>query len=202
MALNGAQLGNLILSQSSARGIVGSEMPRFSLAMGMGIVESFLEMNKVNTIDTGVMTVGKGTGKMSGIIPSGLTQVVVPLLMGNGILGTRMKGLAEAVCYATAMHLNSANTVETTHSTVALGSGVGKVLNLIPSKMESRIMQKMSGQNYNGIMLNPLVRAFSMGFCQNIMATAIVNVVISGSPAPLIAGSPVPSGGSGVGKVL
>ncbi len=201
MALNGGQLGKLILAQCAAKGILGSEMPKFSKAMGEGIVESFVEMNKVQTIDVGVMTVGSGKGKMTGIIPDNLVKVVIPLLMAQGILGTKMKDLAEGVCFATAIHFNTMNEVETTHSTVALGSGTGKVLGLTPNKMESKIMQKMKAQNYDGTMLKPLVKAFSTGFCLNVMATAIVTVAIVGTPAPLILGAPIPSGGSGKGKV-
>jgi len=201
MALSGGQLGKLIMAQCASRGILGSEIPRFSAAMGEGIVESFKEMNKVQTIDVGVMTVGTGKGKMTGILPDNLVKVVIPLLMAQGILGTKMKDLAEAVCFATAMHFTAMNEVETSHSTVALGSGTGKVLGLTPNKMESKIMQKMKAQNYDGTMLKPLVKAFSTGFCLNIMATGIVTVAITGSPAPLILGVPIPSGGSGKGKV-
>jgi len=201
MALNGGQLGKLILAQCASRGILGSEMNKFSTAMGEGIVESFVEMNQVQTIDVGVMTVGTGKGKMAGIIPNALAGMVIPLMMAQGVMGPKMKDLAEGVCFAAAMHFNTMNEVETTHSTVALGSGTGKVLGLTPSAMEAKIMQKMMGQNYNGTMLKPLVNAFSTGFCTNVMATAIVAVVISGSPAPLILGAPVPSAGSGTGKV-
>ena len=201
MALNGGQLGKLILAQCSAKGIVGTEMPKFSAAMGEGIVESFKEMNKVQTIDVGVMTSGKGKGKMIGIIPDVLVQITIPLLMAQGVLGTRMKDIAEGVCFACALHFNTMSEVETSHSTVALGSGTGKVLGLTPAKMEKKVMEKMKAQNYDGTMLKPLVKAFSTGFCLNVMATGIVNVVITGAPSPLILGVPVPSGGSGKGKV-
>ena len=201
MALNGGMLGKLILAQCASKGILGSEIAKFSKAMGEGIVESFVEMNKVQTIDVGVMTSGTGKGKMSGVVSTALSGMVIPLLMSQGILGTRMKDLAEAVCNATAMHLNTMNMVETTHSTVALGSGVGKVTGLIPAKMESKILQKMMANNYNGTMMKPLVKAISVGICTNVMATAIVSVVIVGAPAPLILGVPIPSSGSGKGKV-
>jgi len=201
MALSGSVLGKLILAQCASKGLIGAEMPRFSSAMGEGIVESFKEMNKVVTIDVGVMTVGSGKGKMVGIIPNALAGIVIPLMMGQGLLGTRMKDLAEGICFAAAIHFNTMNEVETSHSTVALGSGTGKVLGLVPSKMESKIMQKMRAQNFDGTMLKPLVNAFSTGFCTNVMATAIVTVAITGAPAPLILGVPIPSAGSGKGKV-
>jgi len=201
MALNGGQLGKLIFAQCASRGILGAEMNKFSTAMGEGIVESFVQMNKVQTIDVGVMTVGTGTGKMMGIIPNALAGMVIPLMMGQGVMGTKMKDLAEGICFAAAMHFNSMNEVQTSHSTVALGSGTGKVLGLIPSVMEAKILQKMLAQNYSGTMMKPLVNAFSTGFCNNVMATAIVTVAISGAPAPITPAGPVPSAGSGTGKV-
>ena len=201
MALSGGQLGKLILAQCASKGLVGLDMPKFSAAMGEGIVESFVEMNNVVTIDVGVMTAGTGKGKMAGIIPNALAGMVIPLMLGQGLIGPKMKDLAEGICFAAAIHFNTMNIVETTHSTVALGSGTGKVLGLVPSKMESKIMQKMKAQNFNGTMLKPLVNAFATGFCTNVMATAIVTVAIAGSPAPLILGVPVPSAGSGKGKV-
>jgi len=201
MALNGGQLGKLILAQCASKGLVGMDMPRFSSALGEGIVESFKEMNQVLTVDVGVMTAGTGKGKMVGIIPNALAGMVIPLLLGQGILGPKMKDLAEGICFAVATHFNTMNEVETSHSTVALGSGTGKVLGLSPSIMESKIIQKMKAKNFDGTMLKPLVKAFSAGFCTNVMATAIVTVAISGSPAPLVLGAPVPSAGSGKGKV-
>jgi len=201
MALSGGQLGKLILAQCASKGITGLDMPKFSTAMGEGIVESFKEMNKVTTVDVGVMTSGSGKGKMVGIIPNALSGMVIPLMMGQNLQGIKMKDLAEGICFAVAIHFNTMNMVETTHSTVALGTGVGKVLGLTSTKMESKIMEKMKAQNFDGTMLKPLVKAFSIGFCTNVMATAIVTVVITGAPAPLILGAPIPSAGSGKGKV-
>jgi len=86
MALDGGQLGKLILGQCASRGILGAEMNKFSTAMGEGIVESFKEMNQVQTIDVGVMTVGSGKGKMVGIIPNALAGMVIPLMMAQGVM--------------------------------------------------------------------------------------------------------------------
>jgi len=201
MALNGGQLGKLILAQCASKGLVGVKMNPLSKALGEGIVSSFKEMNQVQTIDVGVLTVGTGKGKMTGILPNTLTGVVIPLQMAQGILGTEMKAFTEGVCFAVATHFNTMNEVETTHSTVALGSGTGKVLGLTPNKMENKIMQNLKAQNLKGSKMASFIKAFSTGFCMNIMATAIINVAITGSPAPLILGAPVPSVGSGTGKV-
>jgi len=201
MALNASILSKLILGQCSAQGLNGADLPKFSKAFANGLITSFKSMNKVITTDVGVMTTGSGKGKMVGLTASVLTQLTTGFLMGNGILGSKMMPLAKAVCNATVMHFTAMNIVETKHTTVALGSGIGKVMGLIPATMEAKIIQEMASQNFKGTMLYPLVSAFSKAFCANVMAMGIVNVVITGSPAPLILGAPVPSAGSGTGKV-
>ena len=201
MALNSGLLSQLILSQCASKGIVGTEMPNFSKAFAKGLIDSFKSMNQVITMDSGVMTTGTGKGKMSGLVPGALVSLTAGMMMGKRIAGTKMHDLVDAVCNATVQHFNTMNEVSTTHTTVALGSGVGKVTNLVPSAMEAKIMQEMLGQGYTGTMMQPMISAFSKAFCSNVMSTAIVNVAISGSPSPLIAGSPIPSAGSGMGKV-
>jgi len=201
MALNGGLLGKLIFAQCASKGMIGSEMANFSSAFGEGIVESFTTMNQVITTDVGVLTAGAGVGKMSGLVPNALTGAVLPLMMGQGILGPNAKDLAEGICNATVMHFNAMNVVNTTHTTVALGSGVGKVLGLTPPVMQAAILAKLTAKGYSGTMMMPLVSAFAQGFCTYVMATAIVSVVITGTPAPLILGAPIPSAGVGQGKV-
>ena len=201
MALNPSIMSKLIIGQCAAQGLVGTDIPKFSKAFSKGLINSFKSMNKVITVDAGVMTVGSGKGKMTGLVPGTLVKLTKGLMAGSGIAGTQMSPMADAVCNAVVTHFNAMNEVETTHSTVALGSGVGKVSGLVPSVMEAKIMQEMLGQNFKGTMLYPLVSAFSKAFCTNVMAVGVVNVVITGSPAPLVLGVPIPSGGSGVGKI-
>lgn len=201
MALNGGILGKLIFAQCASKGLVGMEMSNFSAAFGEGIVEAFTSMNQVITTDVGVLTAGSGVGKMSGLVPSALTGIVLPLMLGQGMLGPNAKDLASGICTATVMHFNALNVVQTTHTTVALGSGIGKVLGLVPAVMQAKILSKMASKGYSGTMMMPLVNAFSSGFCTYVMASAIVNVVITGSPSPLILGAPIPSAGVGQGKV-
>ena len=173
----------------------------FSMAMGEGIVESFLSMNQVITTDVGFITSGTGKGKLSGLNDQALFALVSSQMMGNGIKGVQMISMAQGISKAVVQHFTSMNMVDTTHMGVALGTGVGKVLGLVPAMMSASIVSKMMGKGIKGTMLLPLVNAVSNGFCTHVMTTGIVNVAIVGSPAPLIIAVPIPGAGVGKGKV-
>lgn len=199
--LNGNLLGSQIMSKLSSKGMTGSMMPSFSMALGEGIVSSFLSMNNVITTDVGFMTAGSGKGKMSGLNEQMLFGLVSPLMLTNGIKGPQMIPMAQAICSAIVQHFISMNMVETTHIGVSLGTGVGKVTGLTPSVMTMAVVSKMLSKSIHGAQLEPLVKAVCQGFCSHVMATGIVNVAIMGSPAPLILAVPIPSSGVGKGKI-
>jgi len=201
MALNGSMLGKLMLAQCLSKGLRGTMIPPFCAALGEGVVTSFKAMNIVQTVDIGVLTVGTGIGKMSGLMPMSLLGMALPLMAGGGIIGIKSKDLMEALCKAAVMHFNTMNQVSTVHTTVALGTGIGKVSGLIPTTMIALVVAKMASKNIKGPQLIPLVKAFCTALCNNIMATAIVQVAIAGAPAPTVLGVPIPSGGVGIGKV-
>lgn len=201
MALNGSTLGQLMKAQCLSKGLKGTMIAPFCLAMGEGVVTSFVQMNKVQTMDVGVLTVGVGKGKMLGLLPQPLLQAAVPLMLSQGLKGTKSKDFMEALCNATALHFNAMNEVSTTHTTVALGTGIGKVLGLTPNSMVSLIKSKMAAKNIKGEKLEPLVKAYCTAFCNVVMSTTTVQVTITGVPAPLVVLVPIPSVGSGQGKV-
>lgn len=201
MPLSPNILAKLIQAQCAGKGIIGKDMTNFSTAFAKGLITSFKSMNQVMTMDTGVMTSGTGIGKLTGLSPDILAKLTAGMLASNQIIGSNMKDLAEAVSKATVTHFLATNQVNTSHTTVALGSGVGKVMGLTPAAMEAKIMGEMSSVGFKGTSLAPLVSAFSKAFCSHVMAMGIVNVAITGCPAPITPAGPIPSAGVGKGKV-
>jgi hypothetical protein len=202
MALNGKALSGIMLGQMASKGLAGSSTPSFCEALSEGIVTGFLSQNQVTTVDTGLLPSGApgvGTGKMVGILGPALFGATMPLVAGGGIVGSSSTGMIQAICDAIALHFNSANLVNTTHPTVAIGSGVGKILGLNGSGIASIAIGQMTSKGIAGTKMPSLVKAICDGFAINVMATAIVNVTIVGAPL-LILGSPVPSAGAGSGK--
>jgi len=196
--LNGKILGAQIMGQLSSQGIVGPMMPSLSMAFGDGIVNSFVTMNQVITMDTGFMTVGVGIGKLIGINDAILASLAIPLMASATILGVSMVPMTQAISKAVVQHFLLMNMANTTHTGVALGTGIGKVTGLVPQVMASKVALGMGSA---GIQLLPMVNAFCTSFCTHVMAMGIVNVVITGAPAPVILGVPIPSVGVGNGKI-
>lgn len=199
--LNGKMLGTQIMGQLASKGMTGSMLSSFSMALGEGIVDSFKSMNQVITTDAGFMTTGSGKGKLSGLNEKMLFGLVAPSMLSGRIAGTQMVSMTQGICSAVVQHFMLMNMVDTTHTGVALGTGIGKVTGLTPTVMTAAVISKMLSKNIAGTQLHPLVKAVSGGFCTHIMATGIVNVTIMGSPAPLILAAPIPSSGVGKGKV-
>lgn len=203
MALNSKALQTLMIGQFASKGITGTKIPDFSAALSEGIVEGFLAQNSVTTIDVGILPLGIpgiGTGKMIGLIPSAMLAAALPLVASEAILGAKSKDLVEAAVTAIVIHFTAANIASTNHPLVAIGSGIGKVTGLSGPGLTSFVMPKMLSKDIKGEKLQGLVKGICTGFALNVMATAIVNVVIVGVPL-LILGVPVPSGGPGIGNI-
>ncbi len=200
MALSASILTQLMISQCAARSLVGIEDPAFCKGVSEGIVLSFLAMNKVTTTDVGIIAVGAGIGKMSGLSASILTSLLQAQFAARGVQGIQMPSLASAIANAVCMHFLAANIVNTVSAGIAIGTGVGKVSALISTTMANAIKGKLMSYNIRGILVPMVSDAIGNAVCNHIMSMAIVNVTITGGPV-LVSGSPVPGGGVGNGKV-
>lgn len=200
MPLNGTLLGGMMSAECAANGLLGAYTPSFCTGFSNGLVNSFLATNMVTTVDVGVMAAGTGIGTITPLIPTALAGLALPQCVSAGAAGVNVPALVQAMSSSICTHfsLGIANTV---HPLVALGSGVGTITGLIPSAMAAQIMGELSSNGIAGVNILPFVNAFCSAFCTFIMSTAIITVVITGVPAPLILGAPIPSAGSGTGKV-
>ena len=201
--LNGKALTSQMMSQFSSKGIKGSKISDFAGALSEGIVEGFLSKNSVTSIDAGFAPagIGIGQGKMLGLNPKTMLTVAMPALASEQLLGAKSKDLAEAVINALCMHFNQANLSMTTHPLVGVGSGVGKVIDLSSTDMALKIMSRMAAKGVAGEKIFGMIKAICDSFAKNLMATATVNITISGPPL-LVLGVPIPSTGIGRGKII
>ena len=200
MSLSPSQLSSLMVGQCSSKGIKGQDIPKFCQALSEGLITSFKQTNSVTSIDVGIAAVGSGTGKIIGIVPSGLTGITLPFMLGNGLKGIKSIDWVEAICTAIVMHFLASSESKTSHIGVAVGTGIGQIIGLSPGAMTSIIVGKMASKNIKGPMIQPLVDAVSKGFCTYFQASAKLTIVITGAPV-LILAIPIPSAGSGTGKV-
>ena len=200
MALNASLLAVQIIGQLASKGIIGTGIPSFSQAFSDGLITAFVANNKVTTTDTGVITIGTGTGKMIGLVPSVLSVLVQGYTLSKGIFGTGAPSLADAVSQSVVQHFLAFNNVTTTHSGIAVGTGTGKVTGITANSLTQSILGQMASKGVAGPEIKDFVSAFSEGFAAH-MNTATVQVVIIGIPSPLIIAAPIPGIGTGQGKV-
>lgn len=203
MALNGKALQSIMVGQLASKGIVGGKVSDLAGGLSEGLVDSFLAQNTVITSDVGLLPAGApgvGVGKMIGLDPKAMAGMMLPLVTSEGILGSKSKDLIDGICEAVCTHFLAANLVNTTHPTVVLGSGVGKVTALQASATSAMVSGKLASKGIVGSKMQNLAKGISEGFVNNILATAVINVSIAGAPL-VTPGGTVPSGGAGTGKV-
>lgn len=201
MALSSTVLSGLMLGQLASKGLFGIDTPKFCQAFSDALVTSFIAANQVTTNDVGVMTQGVGIGKMIGLVPVTLSGLTFGYCVASGLIGTGTQPLCEAVANAVCLHFLAMNIVNTTHTNVALGTGVGTVSGIVPEVMSAVMLAKLSSSGITGTEMKKFTDAFAKGFSNHITSASIVNVVIMGVPAPLVLGAPIPSTGVGIGKV-
>lgn len=195
MALLAGALESALLGQFVTNGIRGSYTPQLAKAISLGISTYFLAANKILTVDAGVIAGGRGVSTVLGINAGALTPLLIGTMAQNGLLGTFQPNLAIAISTAFATWFASNQTI-TTHPAVGTGAGVGKVIALVPSGMESALIGFMAAQGILGTYQPKLSKAIAAAVVPHILTAGLVFVPISGSS------SIIPGGGSGIGTVV
>lgn len=200
MALAAPILSGMLLAECGGKGLLGTNMPSFCQAFSEGFITGFLSLNTVTTTDTGVITVGSGFGKVSGLISPVLTGLVVSQCAGKDLLGANLPQFADALSKAVVTHITSMGVVTTTNIGIAMGTGVGTVQGVEGSILGAMIFAKLVSVGITSLQTKDFIDAFATAFATH-MKTAIVTVSIVGIPAPLVLGVPIPGVGSGFGKI-
>lgn len=200
MALAAPILSGMLLAECGGKGLLGTNMPSFCQAFSDGFITGFLSLNTVTTTDTGVITLGTGVGKVSGLVSPVLTGLIVSQCAGKGLIGPNLPQFADALSKAIVNHITALGIVNTTHPGIALGSGIGSVQGIEGSALGAIIFAKLISVGITSLQTKDFIDAFATAFATH-MKTAIVTVSILGVPAPLALGAPIPGVSSGFGKI-
>lgn len=173
-----------------ATGQIGQAMPKFALAVSLGVVD-YLSSAKVVSVDTG--TLGVGTTIFPLIVPQPV--LVAALFSGFGSMGLLgpmaplvIVGLANGItlgCAALAL-------LKINHPTVGVGAGVARIVggSAIPSMLDGFDDMDMNTDGSKKM-------ATAIGIALDITFAAFFE------PVPIVgSASPVPSGGVGFGSVI
>jgi hypothetical protein len=195
MSLSATILGNLIDSNLSGFGAIGSNRLIFSNAVAAGIILTLVGKS-FTTSDSG-STSGSGTGAgigLTGMNSSIMTSLAIATLPTTGV---NASPLMQSIMNAVVSHLGSNATLTSSHSPVYSGSGT-IIIGSIPitiTEMSGNIDSQLSLAGAAGSNRTVLSTAIATGIVTQILTSATGIVTISGS------GSGSSGSGSGTGVI-
>ena len=92
--------------------------------------------------------------------------------------------------------------VQTNHTGVALGNGIGRISTISSSLIANKIYSSLNSVSIKGKTIRSFADAIASAFTKHFLTSAIVSVTITGNPRPLAWGSPIPGSGTGSGKIV
>ena len=198
MSLSAGALGNLIFSNMQAFGANGSNLHKFTTAVGTGIVTSIVGKSFV-TADAGLVEgfgAGSGTG-LTGPQPSAMESIALSLMPTKG---KNAEKLMNAIMAATVTHLGSASLVST-DAPVFLGAGtiIPGSITVVESEMANNIDSQLLASGAKGKNRTILANAIAAGVARQILSAGTGTLTIAGSPLP--GKTPTPGSGSGSGTI-
>lgn len=125
-------MGSDIYSKLLSKGIAGEDSKPMADAIAEAIVTHFLAANIVNTTNSGV-ALGSGSGKISGLVPTGMAGLIQAAMSSKSIKGVNAKDFAEAISEGVCQHINTKALVNVVISGAPIvppvpgvGAGIGK----------------------------------------------------------------------------
>jgi len=131
LGISAGILGPLMVGNFASVGMLGAFSAPLALAISQGFGIWFLT-NQTTTVHAGV-GLGVGTGKVIGLDPGSMGQMIQGFMASFGLLGTFSPLLAQAVALSIVTHILATGTVITPIAgppsiVPSAGTGIGKVL--------------------------------------------------------------------------
>lgn len=202
MPLISTAMQGLTQAKAASQTLAGSKFPSLASAIASATCTYILASSVVNSTNV-VMGPGAGTqvGRIVGVNPTMMSSLMVAKAAASGLAGKDISKLCQAVAFGVC---NSLNTVVAQGSVIGggPGSGVGKILGLVPNVLQGIILAQAGGKALAGSKISALAGAMAFGICTHIMTMAIVNMTDIGAAAPPPAGPvPVPTA-PGIGRLV
>jgi len=195
MAHSAPACKGLIQSSLLAVGIKGTDAEKLARASANAYVKFMTTIVKVISIDAGIISVGKGVGKILGPLPVLYSVTCTALAPAKGIKGIFGPLTAGAIGLGCGLHTLAAGTTETAHNIIGPGTGVGSLIGSTPAAFFPILLSEFSAAGLNGPLVPNFCSALADGIAPNVLA-AIVPIVIIG-PSSIFPGT-----GIGTGSVV
>ena len=114
-----------MLTKAAASGLAGRDIRKFFDSISFGVVNAMKSVLLQGTI-IGAGP-GTGTGKITGLVPSALQNLIYAQSAIRLISGDKLRSLLGAIAFGICNHIMSAGTVQATDIGAAAGPPVGPV---------------------------------------------------------------------------
>lgn len=197
MPLFSPVMSTAMILKGSSQLLGGAKFPDIVSAMSKATC-SYL-MSSATVLSTNyVVGPGSGmfTGKIVGLSGSLMSNMMVLSAASKGLGGRDIKKLMDSVAFGVVSSVNLVM-VQGTVIGGGPGTGIGKIIGLVPSVLQVLILANLAGKILIGSQSHRLISAISTGICTHIMSTGTVTSTCVGvftpppvGPVPVITVSP------------
>jgi hypothetical protein len=183
---------NLMMVKAMSQSVHGAKLlPELSAVSSA--VCTYFSMAPI-VVTTNIVTgpgAGSFTGKIVGVVPSAMSSLMMIKAASAGVLGRDTKKLFDAVSFGVCNTLLTSVVAQGAVIGGGPGAGQGKIINLIPSALQSLISANLAGKLLMGSKTMAISSAIAFGICNHIMTMGVVITTCIGAFAPPPAG-PIP----------
>ena len=190
------------MAKAFSKGIVGSDMRKVASAVASASTQYIIAAS--NVISTNVVLgpgSGVSTGKLIGLIPSVMSNLMFVRGVPLGIAGRDAKKLFDSISFGVVMGLQTAISQGSVIGG-GPGTGVGNIVGLIPSALQALIRPFLAGKLVVGSYSGKMASAIAFGITTHVMTAGKIIYTDVGAVAPPPVGPvPIPAA-PGYGRIL
>ncbi len=193
---------SFIIVKASSLTIAGDKLSYFVSAIASATCQYILSASTVNSTN---IALGPGggtqTGKVVGLVPSGMSALMMARATANGLSGRDLKKVFDSISFGV-VNAMKAVVLQGTIIGAGPGTGTGKIIGLVPSALQNLIYAQSAFRLISGDKLRPILSAIAFGICNHIMSAGTVNATDIGAAAGPPAGPVTIPAAPGIGKLV
>lgn len=202
MPLVPSTIERLILTKASSVTIAGSKLSYFVSAISGGTSQYILSASIVNSTNIALGPgAGTQTGKIVGLVPSGMSTMMMTKANAAGLAGRELKRLFDSISFGVVNAMKGV-VLQGTIIGAGPGTGTGKITGLVPSPLQNLIYAQSAFRLISGDKLRTILSAISFGITNHIMSAGTVTVTNIGAVASPPVGPITIPAAPGIGKLV
>lgn len=187
---------------ASSKLMSGSKLPAMVAAVSGAASQYILSVSVVNSTNI-ALGPGSGTqtGRITGLLPSGMSSLMMLKSAALGLSGRDIKKFYDAVSFGV---VNAAKTIVMQGTIIGAGpgTGTGKIIGLVPTGLEALIWAQSTFRLLSGQKLRSMISCVAFGVCNHIMTNAIVTITDIGVAASPPVGPVTIPAAPGIGRLV